>query len=198
MIFIEQFFFSLHWKFHFSAAATGPTYPAAQQSGYAVAPTATYSAQRTGYDQATYQAATQGTYAGMNKKRIKLLRFNIFMTLFLRTLINSCKSCICVCIFWQNVKCTIKFISFSIQFSFIIPKKIIIILNRRRNTRCNLWLWLWSYIWYNQNLLSTSTIGCYLCSSSSTIRYNDPTSYKGIFRFWWFCCENLINIFLLI
>lgn len=46
-----------------SAAATGPAYPAAQQSGYAVAPTA-YGAQRTGYDQATYQAA-QGTYAGM-------------------------------------------------------------------------------------------------------------------------------------
>lgn len=49
----------------FRAAATGPTYPAAQQSGYAVAPTptATYSAQRTGYDQAAY--AAQGTYAGM-------------------------------------------------------------------------------------------------------------------------------------
>lgn len=47
-----------------SAAATGPAYPAAQQSGYAVAPAA-YGAQRTGYDQATYQAA-QGTYAGMN------------------------------------------------------------------------------------------------------------------------------------
>lgn len=48
------------------AAATGPTYPAAQQSGYAVAPTptATYQAQRTGYDQAAYQAAAQGTYAG--------------------------------------------------------------------------------------------------------------------------------------
>lgn len=52
---------------NFRAAATGPTYPAAQQSGYAVAPTptATYSAQRTSYDQAAYQAATQGTYAGM-------------------------------------------------------------------------------------------------------------------------------------
>lgn len=51
---------------NFRAAATGPTYPAAQQSGYAVAPTATatYSAQRTGYDQAAYQAAAQGTYAG--------------------------------------------------------------------------------------------------------------------------------------
>lgn len=50
------------------AAAPGPAgYPAAQQSGYAVAPTATatYNAQRTGYDQAAYQAATQGTYAGM-------------------------------------------------------------------------------------------------------------------------------------
>lgn len=58
--------FSIEWKIS-SAAATGPTYPAAQQSGYAVAPTptATYSAQRTGYDQAAYQAAAQGTYAGM-------------------------------------------------------------------------------------------------------------------------------------
>lgn len=52
----------------YSAAATGPTYPATQQAGYAVAPTATaptYNAQRTGYDQAAYQAAaaTQGQYA---------------------------------------------------------------------------------------------------------------------------------------
>lgn len=63
------FFYTHTFKIHGNkcrAAATGPTYPAAQQSGYAVAPTptATYSAQRTGYDQA-YQAAAQGTYAGL-------------------------------------------------------------------------------------------------------------------------------------
>lgn len=73
MIFGNSFcLFFLHahiqysWAYICRAAATGPTYPAAQQSGYAVAPTptATYSAQRTGYDQA-YQAAAQGTYAGL-------------------------------------------------------------------------------------------------------------------------------------
>lgn len=53
--------------FLFSAAATGPTYPA-QQSGYAVAqPAAAYGPQRpAGFDPAAYQAtaASQGTYAG--------------------------------------------------------------------------------------------------------------------------------------
>lgn len=45
--------------------ATGTAYPAAQ-TGYAVAPAATaatYTTQRTGYDQAYQAAATQGTYA---------------------------------------------------------------------------------------------------------------------------------------
>lgn len=48
------------------AAATGPAYPA-QQSGYAVAQTTAYGAQRpAGFDPAAYQtaAAPQGTYAG--------------------------------------------------------------------------------------------------------------------------------------
>lgn len=73
--FVVFFFFLIRWKlieienglFWFSAAATGPAYPAQQQTGYAVTPAATaatYNAQRTGYDQAAYQAAaTQGTYA---------------------------------------------------------------------------------------------------------------------------------------
>ncbi|XP_055316547.1 zinc finger RNA-binding protein isoform X2 [Sitodiplosis mosellana] len=62
----NNYFGFTHGGTQYGAAATGPTYPAAQQSGYAVAPTptATYSAQRTGYDQAAYQAAAQGTYAG--------------------------------------------------------------------------------------------------------------------------------------
>lgn len=53
---------------YFRAAAAGAAFPAGQQAGYAVASAnaAPYSAQRTGYDQAAYQAAaaTQGTYAG--------------------------------------------------------------------------------------------------------------------------------------
>lgn len=63
-----KYFFFHSLNYIYRAAATGPTgYPAAQQSGYAVAPTATatYNAQRTGYDQAAYQAAAQGTYAGV-------------------------------------------------------------------------------------------------------------------------------------
>ncbi|XP_031621763.1 zinc finger RNA-binding protein isoform X2 [Contarinia nasturtii] len=63
----NNYFGFTHGGTQYGAAATGPTYPAAQQYN-AVAPTATaatYSAQRTGaYDQAAYQAAAQGTYAG--------------------------------------------------------------------------------------------------------------------------------------
>lgn len=66
-IFLLKIHRNLNDLFWFSAAATGPAYPAQQQTGYAVTPAATaatYNAQRTGYDQAAYQAAaTQGTYA---------------------------------------------------------------------------------------------------------------------------------------
>lgn len=50
------------------APAAGTAFPTGQQASYAVASAnaAPYSAQRTGYDQAAYQAAaaTQPTYAG--------------------------------------------------------------------------------------------------------------------------------------
>lgn len=81
--FIRKYIFPCkitHFRYDiiYRTAAAGPTYPTPQQAGYAVAPAAaaaaaTYNAQRTGYDQATYQAtATQGTYASKISKKEKI------------------------------------------------------------------------------------------------------------------------------
>lgn len=63
----------------------------------------------------------------------------------------------------------------------------LIFIDRRRDTRSHIRLWLWSNVWYDKNLLSTSTISCNLCGCRSTLWYNGSTSYKSKFdsiRIW--------------